>query len=370
MIEAKTVTSTIADGKVTLRIERRTLPSPAAGEVIVAMEAASFNPSDQFMLLGTARLDAPMESGSPADDSLSFELAGDWGQMFRARLGEALSLGNEGAGRVVAAGAGAEGLVGRNVAVFGTGLYATHYLALAKDCVPLPDDVSTLEASALFVNPLTALVMLEASKAGGHRGIVQTAAASTLGQMVLRVCREDAIPLVNIVRGEEQSRLLESLGAKYVVNSAMPDFRETLSNALEQTRATVAFDAIGGGDLADAILNAMEISESARETGYRPYGSQTLKQLYVYGGLDPRPTILSRTYGVRWSIGGFFLLDQLAKLGEAKRAELIGRALSGVKTTFATHFAGTFSLNDMLDPATLIAATRRATGEKYALLFT
>src|SRR4051794_17794900 len=115
MIEAKTVTSTIADGKVTLRIERRTLQSPAAGEVIVAMEAASFNPSDQFMLLGSARLDTPIESGMPADDSLSFELAGDWGQMFRARLGEALRVGNEGAGRVVAAGAGAEGLVGRNV---------------------------------------------------------------------------------------------------------------------------------------------------------------------------------------------------------------------------------------------------------------
>ncbi|MGF7111486.1 NADPH2:quinone reductase [Pseudomonas laurylsulfatiphila] len=367
-MQARVLTSTIgSDGLLRLRIERRVLGSPGPGQVLVQMEAAPLNPSDQFLLLGSAKLNSARTCRVGSDRELVVEVGGNWREMFRARLDRPLEVGIEGAGTVIATGEGAELSLGQKVSIFGSGAYATHRLVSTKDCVPLPPDVTLLEASALFVNPLTSLVLLEAARAGGHRGIVQTAAASSLGQMVAKVCQEDGVPLVNIVRNAGQIELLEAIGAANVVNSSAVDFEEQLLWAIGRTKATAAFDAVGGGSLADSIFKAMEAVASRSCDEYSPYGSGIFKQLYIYGGLDPSPTVLSRHYGVSWGITVFFLLNELSRVGEARFGELIGRILKGIQTTFATDYAGLMAFDDLLDSSALLAATLRRTGEKFAV---
>jgi NADPH2:quinone reductase len=108
------------------------------------------------------------------------------------------------------------------------------------------------------VNPLTALGMVETMRREGHTGLVHTAAASNLGQMLNRICLADGVPLVNIVRRPEQAALLREQGARHVCDSSAPTFHDDLVAALRDTGATLGFDAIGGGRLAGHVLNAME----------------------------------------------------------------------------------------------------------------
>lgn len=280
------------DGKLRLTLEDVTLDAPAADEVIVKVEAAPINPSDLGLLLGPADIATLRTSGAAGRPVVEFDIAGGRLASVRARLGQSLAVGNEGAGTVIAAGESVKALEGKRVGMLGGGMYADYRKLKARDVVPLPGGASAADGASMFVNPLTALGFVETAKSEGHSAIVHTAAASNLGQMLQKICLKDGVPLVNVVRSEEQEKLLRDIGATHVLNSRAGDFRTKLVDAIQATGATVAFDAIGGGSLGSDIMQAMEQAVSRSMKEYSRYGSNTFKQLYIYGALDLAPTVL------------------------------------------------------------------------------
>jgi NADPH:quinone reductase-like Zn-dependent oxidoreductase len=354
-----------ASGEVVVEIEEFDLPAPAPGQVLIRVEASPINPSDLLRMFGrldpaTARFEGPAER-----PRIVVPIPAGLQAAFAPNIGVPTAVGNEGAGVVVAAGEAAGTLVGRRVAARPGGMYATHQLAEAADCLALTDDLSFAEAASWHINPLTVLGMLETVREEGHPAIVQTAAASALGQMMVKACREDGIALVNIVRRPEQAELLRGIGATHVCDSSSAAFDADLAHAIEATGATVAFDAIGGGTMADRILSAMERVFLASAPKPAPYGSLKHKQVYVYGVLDPSPTQLSRTYGMSWSVGTWLEPERLARLAPERLEALRQRVLRGLKTTFATRYTRTVSLAELLQPEVIASAARHATGEKF-----
>ena len=355
------------EGELRLSLDDTTLPAPGADEVLVRVEAAPINPSDLGLLLGPADL-ATMRAGGTADrPTLTLQVPPQRLGMLKARLGQSLPVGNEGAGTVIAAGPGAEALIGKRVGMLGGAMYATHRQLRVRDTIVLPDDATAADGASMFVNPLTALAFPEVMRAEGHTALIHTAAASNLGQMLNRICQADGIALVNIVRSPEQAALLRDAGATHVVDSSHDGFREALTDAVAATGATIAFDAIGGGKIGNAILAAIEAAANRNAATYSRYGSTQFKQLYIYGGLDLGPTILDRNYGFSWAIGGFLLTPFLIKAGPAKTQELKDRVARELKTTFASHYTHTISLAETLNPSTVEAYQRKATGQKYLI---
>jgi NADPH2:quinone reductase len=207
--------------------------------------------------------------------------------------------------------------------------------------------------------------MVETARREGHAALVHTAAASNLGQMLNRVCLEDRLGLVNIVRNEAQERLLRSQGAEHVCNSASSTFTADLMEAIASTGATIAFDAIGGGPLGGQILAAMEAVLARTSSGYSLYGTQVHKQVYIYGGLDPGPTVLRRNYGASWSVSAWLLPVFLQKAGPETLPKLQRRVAEGLRTTFASGYAKEVSLAGALQVPEIAVYGRRATGQKY-----
>ena len=357
-VRGRSLRSTItSDGRVRLSLEERPLPELQDGQVVVAVEASPINPSDLGVLLGPMRPDGLTRDG----DGLVGEVPAALLTRVRDRLDEPLPVGNEGAGTVVA---GVPELVGRRVALFGGSMWADYRVADAGAVIELPDDVSAAQGAALFVNPLTALAMVETMRAEGHTALVHTAAASNLGQMLVKICAADGVPLVNIVRKPEQAELLKGIGAEHVVDSSQPDFAEQLTEAIRTTGATLGFDAVGGGTLAGDILSAMERAQPPLDT-YTPYGTTTNKQVYIYGSLDFGPTIINRDFGLTWGLGGFLLMPALGRLGGEAIARMRARVAAEATTTFASSFAETIGLSDVLDQEKLVACARRSTGSKF-----
>src|SRR3954451_20685585 len=354
----RSLRSTItSDGRVRLSLEERPLPELGDGQVVVAVEASPINPSDLGVLLGPVRPDGLTRDGDDLVGSVPAELL----PRFRGRLDRTLPVGNEGAGTVIA---GVPELVGKRVALFGGSMWADYRVADAAAVIELPDDVSTAEGAALFVNPLTALAMVETMRAENHTALVHTAAASNLGQMLVKICAADGVPLVNIVRKAEQVELLKGIGAEHVVDSSEPDFADQLTEAIRTTGATLAFDAIGGGTLAGDILLAMERAQPPLES-YTPYGTTVLKQVYIYGSLDFSPTIIDRKFGLTWAAGGVLLTVALGQLGGEAFGRMRARVAAEAKTTFASSFAETIGLAGVLDPENLGVFARRSTSTKY-----
>jgi len=338
-----------------------TIEDPTGSQVLVSVEASPVNPSDLGVLIGPA--DA--SSLTPAEDGgLDGHVPEQALPIMRDRLDRALPVGNEGAGTVIAAGPEATELVGKSVTLVGGAMWSDYRLVDAAAVIPLPDDATPADGAALFINPMTALSMVETMRAEGHTALVHTAAASNLGQMLVKICKDDGIGLVNVVRSAEQKETLTALGAEYVVDSSLPDFQQRLEEAVAATGATLAFDAVGGGTLASDILSAMERSQPPAEH-WTPYGSATHKQVYIYGSLDFGPTTIQRTVGMRWAVGGYLLTDALARLGGEAIGRMRARVVSELTTTFASTFAKTIGLGDILDPDQLAACGRRSTGEKY-----
>ncbi len=356
-----------ASGELELSLASVVIPQPSAGEVVVRIEAAPINPSDLGLLTGPADLTTAKLSGAADLPVVTATIPERAMKGLAARVDQSMPVGNEGAGVVVEAGSdpAAQVLLGKTVAVLGGAMYAQYRCLAADQCLALPGGATAAQGASSFVNPLTALGMAETMRREGHTALVHTAAASSLGQMLLRICLADGIPLVNIVRKEEQEKLLRALGAKHVVSTSSPTFVNDLTDALAETGATLAFDAIGGGKLPGQILGAMEtaINRSAEE--YSRYGSSTHKQLYIYGGLDLSPTELSRSFGMAWGIGGWLLFPFLQKIGPAAADLLKKRVAAELTTTFATSYAKEVSLAQLLEPAELVELARRTTGGKY-----
>ncbi|KQN19419.1 NADH oxidase [Sphingomonas sp. Leaf33] len=353
-----------ADGTLTLSLETVEVGDPGDDEVIVKVEAAPINPSDLGLLLGPADVSTLERSG----DALRLTVAQNRLGGVKARLGQSMPVGNEGAGTVVAAGANAEALEGKQVGMIGGAMYADYRKIAARDVVPLPDGASAADGAAMFVNPLTALGFVETAKMEGHTAIVHTAAASNLGQMLQKICLADGIPLVNIVRSDEQVAILRGIGARHVLNSKDADFAQKLQAAIDGTGATIAFDAIGGGTLGSDILQAMERAAVKRMTDYNRYGSLERKQLYIYGALDLAPTTLNRlVFGFAWSVGGWLLFPFLQRAGKDVAQRMRERVAAELTTTFASNYTRTIGLAEALDPDVLRAYERKATGEKFLI---
>jgi NADPH:quinone reductase-like Zn-dependent oxidoreductase len=337
--------------------------APTGSQVLVSVEATPVNPSDLGVLIGPADAStlSPVEDGG-----LDGQLPAQALPIMRDRLDKPLPVGNEGAGTVVAAGPEAQELLGRHVSLVGGAMWSDYRLVESAAVIPLPDDATPADGAALFVNPMTALSMVETMRAEGHTALVHTAAASNLGQMLVKICKDDGVGLVNIVRSAEQKATLTELGAEHVVDSSLPDFRDSLQEAVAATGATLAFDAVGGGTLAGDILAAMERSLPPAEF-WTPYGSATHKQVYIYGSLDFGPTMIQRTFGMRWGVGGYLLTDALGRLGGEAIQRMRERVVSELKTTFASSYAKTIGLADILDPTQLAEAGKRGTGAKLLI---
>jgi NADPH:quinone reductase len=353
-------------GTVELSLTDVDLPALSPGQVLLQVEAAPINPSDLGLLLAGADMDSAGISGTPDRPVLIAPLPEGAIRALTARVGVSLPVGNEGAGTVVAAGdsPAAQGLVGRTVSVAAGGMYTQYRTCEASLCLTLPEDTPARVGASAFVNPLTTLGMIETMRREGHNALVHTAAASNLGQMLVKLCREEDVPLVNIVRRPKQERILRSIGAVHVCDSSAPSFRSDLTEAVGVASATLAFDATGGGKLASQILSAMEAAASASMSAYSRYGSTVRKQVYIYGGLDPNPTVLTRNFGFAWNVGGWLLTPFLQSIGPERFSELRARVAAGLTTTFASSYANEVSLADVLHPSVFERYVKQSTGEK------
>jgi NADPH2:quinone reductase len=345
------------------------IPQPGADEVLVRVEAAPLNPSDLALLLGPADLATARVSGAAERPVVTADIPADAMKLVAARIGESLPVGNEAAGTVIAAGesAAAQALMGRRVGIIGGEMYAQYRCVNAFMCLPLEPGTTAAEGASCFVNPLTALAFVETMRMEKHTALVHTAAASNLGQMLNRLCINEGIALVNIVRKPEQEAILRSQGAKYVINSDNDSFYDDLTEALATTGATLAFDATGGGKLASQILTCMEAAAVRNMSGYNRYGSDVFKQVYIYGALDRSPTVLTRNFGFSWSLGGFLLTPFLQKVGLEKMLQLRAKVASEIRTTFASHYTREVSLAQALSLEAIASYSRQATGEKFLI---
>ncbi|HEY2560968.1 MAG TPA: zinc-binding dehydrogenase [Caldimonas sp.] len=356
-------------GELELSLVRIATPAPAADEVVVRVAASPINPSDIGLLFGAADLTTLAVRGSGERTVATARIPDAAMKAMAGRLGQSMPVGNEGAGTVVAAGSGgaAQALLGKTVAALGGAMYSQFRTVKVELCLPLPAGTSAAEGASSFVNPLTALGMTETMRREGHKALVHTAAASNLGQMLNRICVADGIALVNIVRKAEQVALLREQGARHVVSTSSPAFVDELTQALVETGATLAFDAIGGGRLAGQILGAMEAALNRTAKEYSRYGSTTLKQVYLYGGLDTGPTEFVRNFGMTWAMGGWLLFPFLQRIGADAANVLKARVARELKTTFASRYTRTLSLSGALQADAIAEYGRRATGEKVLI---
>jgi len=356
-------------GELELSLVSIPVPVPGPDEVLIRVEATPINPSDLGLLFGAADMTTARQSGTAERPVVTATIPDALMKAMAGRVDRSMPVGNEGAGVVVAAGTSAEAqqLLGRTVAVVAGEMYSQYRCVKAAQCLPLPPDTTAAEGAACFVNPLTALGMVETMRREGHTALVHTAAASNLGQMLNRLCIEDQVGLVNVVRSEQQEQVLRDQGAKHVCNSGVPTFMRDLTEAIVATGATLAFDAIGGGALAGQILGCMETALMRKSGEYQRYGSTTHKQVYIYGMLDTGPTLLKRNFGAAWGVGGWLLMPFLQKVGPEATRQLQMRVVAELKTTFASHYTREVSLAEALQLGEIAVYGRRATGEKYLI---
>ena len=364
------LTSTISeDNKLTLALQEIDMPQPGADEVVVRIEAAPLNPSDLAVLFSVADMSTAAQLGTDENPVITADVPAKFMPSVKTRVGKDTPVGNEGAGTVVAAGSSdaAQALMGKTVAVIGGGTYRQYHCVNVQSCLELKEGTTAKEGASSFVNPLTALAMVETMRAEGHKAIVHAAAASSLGQMLNRICMADGVDLVNIVRKDSQEKLLRDMGAKYVVNSSSETFLADLTAAIAETGATISFDPVGGGQLSSDILNCMEAAITRDVEEYSVYGSNTFKQAYIYGALNRGPITLNRNFGFAWGVNGFLLFNALGKLGTKTVMAMRKRVAEEITTTFASSYTHEVTLAEVLHLQSIAAYGKQATGEKYLI---
>lgn len=358
------------EGQLEIFLDYEPVGAPGDNQVVVKVLAAPINPSDLGLLVGAADMSTARQTDGNGRLAVGADVPPAGMRAMGGRIGEAMAVGNEGAGVVMAAGnsPAAQALMGKTVALLGGSMYSEYRTLPVQMCMELPDGTDPKDGASCFVNPLTALGFVETVKREGHVGIVHTAAASNLGQMLNRICIADGMPLINVVRSKAQIDLLKGQGAQYVFDSTSETFMADLTAALVETGITCAFDAIGGGKLGSMIMSAMEAAAVKRMKEYSRYGSDTFKQLYIYGGLDMSPTVLTRSFGFSWSVSGWLLTPFMQKVGPEVVGQMRARVVAELKTTFASHYSHEISLTEALDLETLLAYNAKRTGDKYLIM--
>ena len=369
-LKSKEIRSEItSEGKLNLSIVTSDVPTPGDDDVLIKVEASPINPSDLGLLISfAADLDSISSQGSGEDTVTTMGIHPGLMQSMKPRIDKSMKVGNEGGGVIVDAGKNVKNLIGKTVGVAGGAMYSQYRCLPATSCLVMNEGTTSVEAASSFVNPLTAVGFTETMILENHTALVHTAAASNLGQMLVKICLADDIPLVNIVRKEEHVELLKKLGAKYICNTSDENFMKNLIDCLVETGATLGFDATGGGNegkLAGQILSAMEVAANKNATEYSRYGSDTYKQVYIYGGLDPTPTVLNRSFGLSWGLGGWLLTPFIGRVGTEKFQEMRERVAKEITTTFASSYTKEFSLEEMLEPDAIKTYAKQATGTKY-----
>lgn len=287
------------------------VPRPGPGEVLVKVHASPVNPSDLMFIQGLYGFKKPL----PAIP------------------------GFEGSGVVVETGSGmmARFLKSKRVtcavadAKTSAGMWAEYVVASSKTCIPLRKNVELEQAAAMLVNPFTAWALMDIARREGHRAVVQTAAASALGRMIVRLGQRFSLPVINVVRRAEQVELLRSLGAEHIVNSSDPEFGEALRELCRKLEATIGFDAVAG-DLSATVLRA------------QPPGARLL----VYGGLslaaaqaEPGSLIFE---GKR--LEGFWLSAWMRSKSILRQLRLARQVQSLLGTDLKTEFQAKVPLNE------------------------
>ena len=356
-------------GTLELSLARVPVPEPGDDEVLVKVEASPINPSDLGLLFGMADMSNAQSGGTTEMPTVSAEIPEKYRSALAARAGQSLPVGNEGGGVVVDAGSGelAQSLMGKTVGVLGGAMYTQYRVFKAKQCLVMHEGVTSAESASCFVNPLTALGMVETMKTEGFSALCHTAAASNLGQMLQKICVNDDIELVNVVRKQEQVEVMKGVGAQHICNSSEDSFMNDLTDAIASTSAYIAFDATGGGTLASNLLSCMEAAAQKSASSYNRYGSEQYKQVYIYGGLDQTTTTLSRNFGMQWGLGGWLLPPFLQKIGPEAADKLRQRVADEIKTTFASNYTREISLAEALSQDAIKTYGRMATGEKYLI---
>ena len=359
------------EGYMEISIIESQIPKPKENEVLVRMEATPINPSDLGRLLSHAADLSDIKTFEKNQMSkIKIKLKANLMTPLKPRLNQSLSLGNEGAGIVVDAGSKVKGMVGKTVGLAGGGMYCQYRCMPANNCLVMSEQTTPEEAASSFVNPMTALGFIETMKHEGHQALIHTAASSNLGKMLIKICKNDSIPLINVVRDSKQIESLKDIGANFVCNTSEEHFEDNLMASIKETGATLAFDATGGGNggkLVGQILSSMERAILSSSEEYQIYGSDTHKQVYIYGGLDRSPTILNRSYGMSWSIGGWLLMPMINKFGMEKFQQMRERVATEIKTTFASNYYKSISFEEALKPDIIRSYATQTTGKKYLI---
>mgnify|MGYP000982529287 FL=1 len=367
---SKEIRSTLTnEGILELSIVNAERPVPGDDEVLLKIEASPINPSDLALLITfAADLDSLSVSGEGDQTVASIKLHPGLLGALKPRMGQSIQVGNEGGGVVIDAGANAKHLIGKTVGVAGGAMYSQYRCVPAQSCLVMNEGTTSMQAASSFVNPLTALAFVETMRLENHTALLNTAAASNLGQMLVKICKDDGVPLINVVRKPEQVETLKKLGAEYICDTSADSFMGDLVNAIVATGCTLGFDATGGGNggkLPGQILTAMEIAANKTATEYSRYGSDTYKQVYIYGGLDMSPTVLNRSFGLQWGLGGWLLTPMIGRIGMERFGQMRERVAAEINTTFASHYTQEISLAEMLQPEIIRGYAKQATGAKY-----
>jgi NADPH:quinone reductase-like Zn-dependent oxidoreductase len=304
----KTIVQKEQGGK--LFIEEQPIPKPQHGEVLVKMSYSPINPSDLSQLKGT----------------------------YANKPQYPLTPGIEGSGKVIESGGGviANLRKGKEVACTSTkgkgGTWAKYIVTKATNVIPLPRKIDNIQGAMLIVNPLTAITFIQIAKLGKHKTIVNNAAASTLGKMLIKLCENENIDLINIVRREKQAEELKNMGAKYILNSNDDDYQQNLAELTGELEASLFFDAVTGKETSKIIHAAPKNS-----------------QIIVYANLsDEQFSIDSREILQKnITISGFFLGNWTSEQNILKTLTSINKAKTLLKNEFHTHVQRTFTINQV-----------------------
>lgn len=301
-----------SENKNRAQIVEKTIRPLKNGEVLIRMHSASINPSDLMFLRG----------------------------LYGIKKKLPVVPGFEGSGQVVASGGGFYGsyLKGKNVACTapgrGDGVYAEYMITEAFSCLPIGKDLSLEQGACLYVNPITAIAMVDLAEKYGAKAIVQTAAASALGKMVVGIAARKGMKVINVVRKPEQEAALKAVGAEHILNSEASNFERQLRVLSNELKATVCLDAVAG-ELTTKVLLAM------------PYGSRAI----IYGALSEKEIPLHAGMMIFQDkkLEGFWLSTWVPQQSPYKIWKLSKELRSLAKKELKTDIAARFPLEKAVE---------------------